>query len=70
MQIPIVDNLAAKYFGFNAPSVRDMERHTAITLVNTNPAVDYKIPLPENVIPVAGVHIRETKPLPKVEQNN
>lgn len=28
--------------------------------------MDYAVPLPENVIPVAGVHIKEPKPLSKV----
>lgn len=37
-----------------------------LALVNTNPAVDYLAPLPENVIPVGGLHIKDPKPLPKV----
>lgn len=28
--------------------------------------MDYKAPLPENVIPVGGLHIKEPKPIPKV----
>lgn len=66
MQVPTVDKLGAKYFGFDFPSTKELERRTLVTLINTNPAMDYLAPLPENVIPVAGLHIKETKPLPKV----
>lgn len=67
MHIPYVDKLAAKYFKYDdLPSTADLERRTLVTLVNTNPSFDYLAPLPENVIPVAGLHIKKTKPLPKV----
>lgn len=53
-------------FGPDLPSISEIEQRTAIAFVNTNPAFDYKMPLPENVVPVGGLHIRDTKPLPKV----
>lgn len=65
---PKLDAIAMKYFGANVPSVRELEQKTALAFVNTNPVMDYTAPLPENVIPVAGVHIKESKPLPKVIQ--
>lgn len=65
--IPSVDKIVAKKFGPGLPSVGDIEKRTALVLINTNPAMDYVAPLPENVIPVAGLHIKETKPIPKVK---
>lgn len=44
-----------------------MEQRTAIAFVNTNPTFNIPAPLPENVIPVGGLQIGETKPLPKVK---
>lgn len=64
--IPSVDKIVAKQFGPGLPSVGDIEKQTALVLINTNPVMDYVAPLPENVIPVAGLHIKETKPIPKV----
>lgn len=44
----------------------ELEQRTAIAFVNTNPTFNIPAPLPENVIPVGGLHIRDTKPLSKV----
>lgn len=46
--------------------MKELEERTAIALVSTHPVFDYPAPLPENVIPVGGLHIRDTKPLPEV----
>lgn len=64
--MPELDQLTAKYFGPNYPPVSQMERRTALALVNTNPVMDYPAPLPENIIPVGGLHMKNSKPLPKV----
>lgn len=53
-------------FGSDLPSISEIEQRTAIAFVNTNPTFDYKMPLTENVVQVGGMHIRDTKPLPKV----
>lgn len=63
---PKLDKMTAQYFGPNKPSTHELGRKTVLALVNTNPVLDYLIPLPENVIPVAGVQIKDPKPLPKV----
>lgn len=63
---PKLDEITDKYFGPNKPMIRDLEQKTVLALISTNPVMDYLTPLPENVIPVAGAHIRETKPLPEV----
>lgn len=61
-----IDKLVEGKFGPGLPRMTEIEQRTAIALVNTNPAFDYLIPLPENVIPVGGLHIRDSKPLSKV----
>lgn len=61
-----IDKLAVPYFGAGIPSVSELERRMSLVLVNTNPAMDYLAPLPENIIPVGGLHIEDPKPLPKV----
>lgn len=61
-----IDKLVKPKFGPGLPGMNEIERRTAVTLVNTNPAFDHLAPLPENVIPVGGLHIRDSKPLPNV----
>lgn len=63
---PMLDKMAKEHFGPNIPSIRELEQKTALALISTNPVMDYVAPLPENVIPVAGVHIKDPKPLPEV----
>ncbi|XP_031626641.1 UDP-glucuronosyltransferase 2C1-like [Contarinia nasturtii] len=62
--IPAIDTYAQKGFGTNIPSVSELEKRTALAFVNTNPALDYPAPLSENIIPVAGLHIKDPKPIP------
>lgn len=65
--ITSLDKIVAEKFGPGLPSVGDIEKQTTLVLVNTNPAMDYPSPLLESVIPVAGLHIKDSKPIPKVE---
>ncbi|XP_055315318.1 UDP-glycosyltransferase UGT5-like [Sitodiplosis mosellana] len=62
--IPRLDAIAAKYFGPNVPSVGELEQRAALAFVNTHPVME-TVPLPQNVIPVAGVQIKEPRPLQK-----
>lgn len=64
--ISAIDKLAKPLFGSNVPSAGELERRISLVLVNTNPVMDYSFPLPENVIPVGGLHIKDPQPLPKV----
>lgn len=65
------DKLLEGKFGADLPRIDELEQRTALAFVNTNPAMDYKISLPENVIAVGGMHIKNnTKPLPKVNKAN
>ncbi|KAJ6636140.1 UDP-glucosyltransferase 2 [Pseudolycoriella hygida] len=63
--IPTVNKIVQERFGAGIPPVEDIEKKTAFVFVNTNPTMDYMAPLPENVIPVAGLHIKDPKPIPK-----
>lgn len=64
---PEIDEILQKKFGPETPTMTELEQKTAIAFVNTNPTFNIPAPLPENVIPVGGLHIRDTKPLPKVK---
>lgn len=63
---PRLDAAIAKYFGQNTPTVQELQQRSLIALLNTNAAIDYAEPLPENVIPIGGLHIKDEKPLPPV----
>lgn len=63
-----IDKLLEGKFGPDMPSISKIEKRTAIALISTHPIFDYTQPLPENVIPVGGLHIQDAKPLPKVNK--
>ena len=46
--------------------LRELEQSAVLAFVNSHPAIEYPEPLAPNVIEVSGLHIREPKPLPKV----
>lgn len=52
-------------FGSDIPYAGDLEKLTALMLVNSNPAVDYPDSNPPNIIQVGGMQIKEPKPVPK-----
>lgn len=64
---PELDEMLRTKFGSELPTMSELEQKTAIAFVNTNPIFNIPSPLPENVIPVGGMHIQDTKPLPKVK---
>lgn len=57
-------------FGPDVPSSNELQRRTSVAFVSTIPKFDYTRPLPENVIAVGGLHIRDPKPLPTVSGSN
>lgn len=61
-----LDDLVKGKFGPSLPPLSELEKRTAIAFVSTNPMFDYPVPLPGNVIPIGGVHIRDPRSLPKV----
>uniref|UniRef100_A0A182SYE6 UDP-glycosyltransferases domain-containing protein n=1 Tax=Anopheles maculatus TaxID=74869 RepID=A0A182SYE6_9DIPT len=63
--MPKLDTMVRNRFAFHdMPYILDIERHTVLMLVNTNPTFDALEPLPPNVIPIGGAHIKDPKPLP------
>lgn len=63
---PGQEAIARKYFK-DFPPFWDIGRNFSIVLVNTVPGLDDPRPLLPNVIPVGGMHIKDTPdPLPKV----
>lgn len=48
-------------FGPNTPYADDLDKKAVLMLVNSHPAVDYPESLPQNIIQVGGLQIKETK---------
>lgn len=59
------DETAKKLFG-EQTDMNEILNRVNVILVNANHATDPKIPLVPGLIPIAGLHIQEPKPLPKV----
>lgn len=59
-----LNELISETFGSDTPLLAELERSAVLALINVNAAMDGGQPLPPNVIPVAGLHIKKTKPLP------
>jgi glucuronosyltransferase len=58
-----IDPIIKSRFEFEVPSLREITEKTAITLVNTDCAIEAPEPLPPNIIPVGGLQITDPKPL-------
>lgn len=52
-------------YGPNTPYADDLDKKAVLMLVNSHPAVDYPEALPQNIIQVGGLQIKETKPVAK-----
>lgn len=61
-----LDYIMQKYFGPDLPPISQLEKRAKLALINANPIIDNLEPLLPNVIPVGGIHIKKSKPLPKV----
>lgn len=55
-----------KYFGRDLPPISQLEKRATLALVNSSPILDHLGPMPDNVIQIGGMHVKETKQLPKV----
>lgn len=60
---PDLEELTRKYFNFDFPSLKELERNSSIVLVNSDPMVDYPEPSPPNMIFVGGMQISPPKHL-------
>lgn len=61
------EEVAKKYFGKDMPHLDDIARNASLFLVNSHFVYQYAKPLLPTVKEIAGLHVREAKPLPKVE---
>lgn len=50
------------------PSLAELEKKTAIMLVNSDNAIDFPEPLQPNMVQVGGLQIAEPKMLPEVRK--
>lgn len=62
--MPRLQKLQSTKFGTQIPSPSDLEQRAILTFVNIHPVIDVAQPLPPNIIPVAGLHIKGVKRLP------
>lgn len=58
------NKIAKRLFGEDTPDLEEFERNMTLLLSNTDPILDYPVPLPPNIIPVGGLQIKPGKPLP------
>lgn len=67
--VPNVEKMVENKLQEKLPTgLKELERTTNLALINSNPAFDFPEPLTPNVIEVAGLQIKDVKPLPKVGQ--
>jgi glucuronosyltransferase len=66
--IPRQEAIMRKHFNYtsNMPSIRDLEKSTALVLVNQHFSMNYPKPMLPNFIQVGGIHIKPQKNLPAV----
>lgn len=58
--------MVAPVFGPDCPAVSSLEGKAALALINIHPAIHFAESFPPNVIGVAGLQIKEPKPLDNV----
>ena len=64
--LPIMDNIAQKYFGNSTPLPSEIEKNISLVMVNTHYSLDYPRPLVPAMITVGGLHITPGQVLPNV----
>ncbi|XP_050083330.1 UDP-glucuronosyltransferase 2B7-like [Anopheles aquasalis] len=61
---PEADRILRKLYP-DAPSTKSFYRNVRVSLINVNPAIQYKEPMMPNMISVGGLQIQKPKPLPE-----
>ena len=64
--LPIMDNIAQKYFGKSTPLPSEIEKNISLVMVNAHYSMDYPRPLVPAMITVGGIHITPGWELPNV----
>ncbi|XP_068083275.1 UDP-glycosyltransferase UGT5-like [Anabrus simplex] len=63
--MPAQQKIAEDFFGKSLPPIVDVEKNLSLILVNIHYSMDYPRPMVPALIPVAGMHIKPSKPLPQ-----
>lgn len=63
-----VNDLGRRLFGENVPSVEEMVKNTSLVLSNIDFSYHSAVPVAPNVIPIAGVNVKDAEPLPEVSR--
>lgn len=66
---PILEKMSEEFFGIVEPRIEELDTRLSLVLVNDHFTMTQPTPLAPSVIPVAGLHIKPVKPLPKVGKN-
>ncbi|KAL5275531.1 hypothetical protein ACFFRR_001417 [Megaselia abdita] len=61
---PQADKMFRAFYPEDTPYLGDLEKRAVLTLVNSNPAINYPESLPPNIIEVGGLQITDPQPLP------
>lgn len=56
------DEIVKKYFGSDAPSVRELAQNTSLILMNTYFPINGIKPMAQNLIEIGGIHIQNDGP--------
>lgn len=62
------NKLAKEFFGPGLPDLDDLVRNTSLLMVNSHFSLNHARPTVPNFVEVGGLHIHDSKPLPKVKQ--
>lgn len=60
------NEISRRVFGDDVPAVEEIVRNTSLMLINVDFSYKPTFPLVPNVVPVAGINVQLSKPLPKV----
>ncbi|KAG5870205.1 hypothetical protein JTB14_030318 [Gonioctena quinquepunctata] len=60
-----VEVIAKKVFGEGMDSFENLRKHVSLVICNLIPGFHYARPIPPNIIPVGGIHIKPINRLPK-----
>lgn len=61
--------MARKFFGPDLPHLNDLAYNMSLLLVNSHFSLHQARPTVPNFVEVAGLHIRDPKPLPEVKEH-
>ncbi|KAJ8951903.1 hypothetical protein NQ318_019882 [Aromia moschata] len=63
-EMQTIEKMARRVFGEDMDSMARLMRHMTVMLCNLDPVVTHPQPLPPNIVPVGGLHVKRAKKLP------